>query len=447
MTDAPEAYASTSARDAPPETASTSKADTPYINRDGKTVRRVRISKRRPARVQVDPATFKPDERPVQTGTIFNIWYNKWSGGDREDPYLFKRQSPYRCVISRDSGYTRADSNAGRTFCLYFARGSCVKGADCEYLHRLPSITDIPPSNADCFGREKEATYRDDMGGVGSFERINRTLYVGRIALKGSPGELEEAVARNFAEWGEIERTRVLGGGLTAFVTYMNEANAQFAREAMACQSIGGGDEKNPEILNVRWATPDPNPAAQAREARRIEELAAEAIRRALPAAYVAEVEGRDPEQTKRRKIEGTLGLEGYEAPDNVWYAKEKGQLEAGKEESKKEEVTQGRSRYIPPGHEYRDGEWYKNGERLLKPWEHHYIKNFWRKSIEKLEEEKPSMWEELAEERKGHITDLLKKEKEEEARHPDWFPPQHAPWRPPMKKVRLVEYSDSDGD
>ncbi|KAI7667639.1 hypothetical protein KC318_g5754, partial [Hortaea werneckii] len=40
--------------------------------------------KRRPARPQQDPATFKT-EPPPQTGTIFNIWYNKWSGGDRED--------------------------------------------------------------------------------------------------------------------------------------------------------------------------------------------------------------------------------------------------------------------------------------------------------------------------------------------------------------------------
>lgn len=87
----------------------------------------------------------------------------------------------------------------------------------------------------------------------------------------------------------------------------------------------------NNEVLNVRWATVDPNPAAQKREARRIEEQAAEAIRRALPAAYVAEIEGRDPEQKKRRKTEGGFGLEGYEAPDDIWYAKEKAEFEAQK--------------------------------------------------------------------------------------------------------------------
>lgn len=76
------------------------------------------------------------------------------------------------------------------------------------------------------------------------------------------------------------------------------------------------------EILNVRWATADPNPMAQAREARLIEEQAAEAIRRALPAEFVAEIEGRDPEARKRKKIEGGFGLEGYDAPDNVYFAR-----------------------------------------------------------------------------------------------------------------------------
>lgn len=85
----------------------------------------------------------------------------------------------------------------------------------------------------------------------------------------------------------------------------------------MAHQSLDHG-----EILNVRWATADPNPMAQKREAARIEEQAAEAVRRALPAEFVAELEGRDPEASKRKKIEGGFGLEGYVAPDDVYYAR-----------------------------------------------------------------------------------------------------------------------------
>jgi Torus domain/RNA recognition motif. (a.k.a. RRM, RBD, or RNP domain) len=272
-----------------------------------------KVKKKRPARPQVDPATFKSPQQEA-TGTIYNIWYNKWSGGDRDVATQFK--SPNRCNIAKDSGFTRADSIHGSHFCLFFARGICPKGRDCEYLHRLPGLHDIYNPNVDCFGRDKFADYRDDMGGVGSFMRQNRTLYVGRIHVTD---DIEEIVARHFAEWGQIERTRVLNMRGVAFVTYTNLANSEFAKEAMAHQSLD-----NDEVLNVRWATIDPNPAAQKREARKIEEQAAEAIRKALPPEYVAELEGRDPDSRKRRKIEGSFGLEGYEAPEEVWFAKEK---------------------------------------------------------------------------------------------------------------------------
>lgn len=122
-----------------------------------------------------------------------------------------------------------------------------------------------------------------------------------------------------------------------AFVTYVNEANAEFAKEAMAHQYVflnlhriirllshlltSHRSLDHEEVLNVRWATEDPNPMARAREARRIEEQAAEAIRRALPAEFVAEIEGKDPEARKRRKLESSYGLEGYEAPDEIHFA------------------------------------------------------------------------------------------------------------------------------
>jgi hypothetical protein len=260
-------------------------------NAEGKRVKKIIRRKRRPARVQVDASTIK-DEPPPPTGTIFNIWYNKWSGGDREDKYLSQTAAPGRCVVARDSGYTQGDKISGSYFCLYFARGLC--------LHRLPTVTDIYPSNVDCFGRDKFSDYRDDMSGVGSFQRQNRTLYVGRIHVTD---DIEEIVSRHFQEWGQIERIRVLTARGVGFVTYTNEANSQFAKEAMSQQALD-----HEEILNVRWATVDPNPAAQKREAARIEEQAAEAIRKALPAAYVAEIEGRDLEGAKRRKVDGAFG-------------------------------------------------------------------------------------------------------------------------------------------
>ena len=79
----------------------------------------------------------------------------------------------------------------------------------------------------------------------------------------------------------------------------------------------------------MRWATVDPNPMAQKREARKIEEQAAEAVRRALPEEFVREIEGRDPEAKRRKRIEGGFGLEGYEVPDPVWYARSR-ELEGG---------------------------------------------------------------------------------------------------------------------
>ncbi|KAH8798946.1 hypothetical protein F5882DRAFT_394941 [Hyaloscypha sp. PMI_1271] len=276
-------------------------------------VKKIIRKKKRAARPQVDPSTMK-SEPPPQTGTIFNIWYNKWSGGDREDKYLSKTAAAGRCNIAKDTGYTKADKVSGSYFCLFFARGICPKGQECEYLHRLPGIHDMFNPNVDVFGRDKHSDYRDDMGGVGSFMRQNRTIYVGRIHVSD---DIEEVVARHFAEWGQVERIRVLNTRGVAFITYSNEANAQFAKEAMAHQSLD-----HSEILNVRWATADPNPMAQKREVRRIEEQAAEAVRRALPAEFVAEIEGRDQEARKRKKIEGGFGLAEYEAPDDIYFAR-----------------------------------------------------------------------------------------------------------------------------
>ena len=147
------------------------------------------------------------------------------------------------------------------------------------------------------------------------------SLSVGRIHVTDN---IEEVVARHFAEWGQVDRIRCLTARGVAFITYTNEANSQFAKEAMAHQSLD-----HSEILNVRWATVDPNPMAQKREARKIEEQAAEAVRRALPEEFVREIEGRDPDAKRRKRIEGGFGLEGYEAPDQVWYARSR-ELEGG---------------------------------------------------------------------------------------------------------------------
>ncbi|PYH42988.1 active spliceosome conformation promoter CWC2 [Aspergillus saccharolyticus JOP 1030-1] len=289
----------------PPSTTETTPAD-PSPQPDAVVKKRIIRKKRRPARVQVEADKAKEIQAQFQpqSGTTYNIYYNKWAGGDREDSSQAAAQT--RCNLARDSGYTKADAQPGAHICLHFARGLCHRGQDCEYLHRRPTIHDITPPQMDVFGREKFNDYRDDMGGVGSFLRQNRTIYVGKIHVR-------EVVARHFAEWGEIDRIRVLTSRGVAFVTYKTEAMAQFAKEAMAHQSLDHN-----EILNVRWATQDPNPLAQKREARRIEEQAAEAIRRALPAEFIAQIEGKDA-HAKRQKT--NYDLEGYDEPDQVRFA------------------------------------------------------------------------------------------------------------------------------
>lgn len=189
-----------------------------------------------------------------------------------------KVKAQTRCNVKKDSGYTRANTTGIRYCCLFFARGCCPYGYECEYLHLLPDpSTALPDTSKDCFARDKFADYRDDMGGVGSFTRHNRTLYIGRIKETGDGKETEEVVVRHFKEWGPIERVRVLQHRSVAFVTYESELSAQFAKEAMACQSLD-----NDEILNVRWATEDPNPTTKVLEKRKLEEWGQEAIAKKL---------------------------------------------------------------------------------------------------------------------------------------------------------------------
>ncbi len=48
---------------------------------ESKVIKKVIRKKKRPARPQIDPDELQNQEPPPQTGTTYNIWYNKWSGG------------------------------------------------------------------------------------------------------------------------------------------------------------------------------------------------------------------------------------------------------------------------------------------------------------------------------------------------------------------------------
>ncbi|KAH3902123.1 related to Pre-mRNA-splicing factor CWC2 [Saccharomycodes ludwigii] len=231
-----------------------------------------------PARVQVSRENL-PSNIPPQTGLIFNIWYNKWSHGassNNSQGFLNK----YRCNPQKDSGYTQGsikkfkNKDATNTvyFCLYFAKGLCCKGSKCEYLHYIPCkdmhLTTIAK---DCFGRDKFSEYRDDMAGVGSFNKINKTLYIGGLSPQGTglpnntpPYILEAKLKQRFGEFGDLEYIRYLKEKNCCFIQYRYQSCAEFAKEAMSRQSLLDSDE---EIVDgdisgiiVKWAKEDPNP-------------------------------------------------------------------------------------------------------------------------------------------------------------------------------------------
>ncbi|KAJ3264162.1 Pre-mRNA-splicing factor [Chytriomyces hyalinus] len=223
----------------------------------------------RPARKQSSEFGGKVDQ---PTGSVFNIWYSKWAGGDRFNNNALEK-AEHRCSINNDCGYTRATKSS--SFCIHFARGVCAKGPDCNFWHRIPIAMDRVPMAQDVFGRDRHRDERDDMGGVGSFEKDNRTLYVGQLGLEGG---LEDTLYRHFIEWGEIEYLRLLKGKGVAFIRFKSRVSAEFAKEAMHCQSLD-----NNEILNVRWATEDPNPKAALINKKKAEEKVVDALKASLP--------------------------------------------------------------------------------------------------------------------------------------------------------------------
>lgn len=176
------------------------------------------------ARQQVAVVQKNALQRPEgQEG--YNIWYHKY-GGDKVCFRVFecfasfihvvgacqsgwvREKATTRCDSKLDCGLTRCDKVSGgrRFFCLHFAKGCCANGANCTYFHRIPTPDDEREYHThacssllsfmfslsllsvgyigltfDVFGREKHATDRDDMGGVGCFNRDCRSLYVGDI--------------------------------------------------------------------------------------------------------------------------------------------------------------------------------------------------------------------------------------------------------------------------
>ena len=214
----------------------------------------------RPARVQVEQ---KRALQQTEHLGEYNIWYGKYMG---ENSHERAPKAATRVCIETDAGLTRADyTSATSWLCLHFARGDCVYGKDCTYRHSAPTEEDESLADAphDVFGRNRHASWRDDMGGTGTWNKECKTLYVGRLYNIPKEETITETVVRHFSEFGPLESVRVLKSRGCAFVTYKLRATAEFAKEAMAEQGLD-----NDEQINVRWAYDDPNPRAQAMKLR-----------------------------------------------------------------------------------------------------------------------------------------------------------------------------------
>lgn len=214
---------------------------------------------KRPARQQVTDT--RKDTAYIEGNYDYNIWYDKYLTDRKEE----KEKVPalYRCNPALDTGYTKADiqeKEGGAYFCIFFAKGCCTEGVNCRYYHKVPTKEDLEKIEnlRDVFGRSRFATHRTDMGGVGSFTKECRTLYVTDIKTVESVNankEMMRILYENFSPWGEIEDINYIPAKAACFIRYAHRCFAEFAKEAMIGQALIGE-----EILTVRWAYNDPNP-------------------------------------------------------------------------------------------------------------------------------------------------------------------------------------------
>ncbi|CCD25143.1 active spliceosome conformation promoter CWC2 NDAI_0E03260 [Naumovozyma dairenensis CBS 421] len=236
--------------------------------------------KNRSAKIQVKESDL-PSSIPLQNGLTFNVWYNKWSQGTSNGHDRFV--NPYRLEPNVHSGRTLGDKEDNCFFCLYFAKGMCCLGKKCTYLHHIPDEEDyrklsLKSDILDCFGREKFGEYRDDMGGVGSFRKRNRTLYIGGLSgafnnKELKPSQIESRIRFVFGRLGDIESIRYIEAKNCGFVKYKYQCNAEFAKEVMSNQTLLLPNDKEWDSrkegagLLVKWANDDPDPEARRREA------------------------------------------------------------------------------------------------------------------------------------------------------------------------------------
>ena len=140
----------------------------------------------RPARKQVNES--KKDAAYEEGNYDYNIWYDKYLT-DR-NVKVERAPSLTKLKPEIDTGYTKADhfeKKSSTYFCVYFARGACTEGVNCKYYHRVPQNEDMNKAGEDnlrdVFGRARHSTHKDNLQGIGSFDKECRTLLISRIKL------------------------------------------------------------------------------------------------------------------------------------------------------------------------------------------------------------------------------------------------------------------------
>jgi hypothetical protein len=205
---------------------------------------------KRPARKQVED--YKQQTAYTEGHYDYNIWYDKYLT-DRSDDKV-KVASLYKCNVALDTGYTRADYQGNKGdlhFCMFFARGCCAQGANCRYYHRVPTFEDCEKTDnmKDIFGRTRFSAHRQDMGGVGTFTRECKTLYVTNIKGTGDKKDTVRLLYQAFSQWGKIEDINYFDTKACCFIRFSHRCMAEFAKEAMIGQTLIGED-----VIIIKWA-------------------------------------------------------------------------------------------------------------------------------------------------------------------------------------------------
>lgn len=224
------------------------------------------------------------DEK-TQSDLTYNIWTSRTAKGFIA-PDAPREASKYRCQPSIDQGWTRGEEMQVQYCCLYFARGICHLGPNCNYLHKLPTI-ELEYSHRvnyqyDIFGRDRHSLKDFSTKGTGSFERDTTTLYIhygtaGKLPMV----ELKELLDKNFGQWGPIDNLNLIYNKGIAFARYEWRSTAEFAKVAMQSQPLVGKGAPPDAVMDVRWALDDPNPKAIEALKRKREEAFIEAYKAA----------------------------------------------------------------------------------------------------------------------------------------------------------------------